>query len=101
MSQGDELRSRLPLLAAEMYEQIEVALRRINVQASSAPANDAAAAWAKGMRDALVLLRGCAEAHEQFRRWLEEVARENPDVCGLTEQEREAMFGRDAINGRR
>lgn len=97
MSKSDELRSRLPQLAAEMYEQIGIALERIRREASQPPVGSmAGVAWANGMADALRLLRGCNEAHEQFRKWLRDVIAQEPDNCGLTSEERQRLLGRPA-----
>lgn len=91
MNKSDELRSRLPQLAAEMYEQIGIALERIRREAARPTRDMADAAWAKGMADALRLLRGCAVAHGQFGTWLRDVVRQDPDQCGLTKGERETI----------
>lgn len=94
-SKSDELRSRLPRLAAEMDEAIAVALKEIRTAMHIAEQTEGnvGLAWKKGLADALILLRPAQEAHQQFRKWLAEVVEQEVDHCGLTLEERRSLAG--------
>jgi hypothetical protein len=97
MSKSDELRSRLPHVAVEMFEQIGEALENMRAAAKHHPKEgEVCQAWQKGLADALKLMRGCEVAHDRFRKWLEEVIAQEADHCGLTKEERDAIIGRSA-----
>jgi hypothetical protein len=114
MSNADELRSKLPTLAREMYEAIEFSLtqlreaRRHDAAQLEAAANGHAlpqhlltriVAHKKGLDDALLVLRAAQEAHEKFQTWMSEVIDLEPDHCGVTAEERAMLFGGGAGRG--
>jgi hypothetical protein len=95
MNTSDELRMRLPALAAQMYEAIDVALAKIRQASRLADhtAGDVGLAWKKGLEDSLKLLRPAQDAHDQFEKWMKDVLDQEVDQCGLTAEERDALFG--------
>jgi hypothetical protein len=94
-NKSDELRSRLPRLAAELAASVEHSISEIRRARGIAEhtAGDVGLAWKKGLDDALILLRPAADAHDRFAKWLVEVLSQEVDACGLTAAEREELVG--------
>jgi hypothetical protein len=97
---GDQLRSRLPRLAAELDEAVHCGLVSIYRAANAMPhepLNEAErqrdADWRKGLRDALTMMQSAQLADRRFRDWLNEVIAQEVDHCGLTRAEREELLG--------
>lgn len=95
-AKSDELRERLPGIAAEMGTGIGYALTEICRALAEAERVEGAEAamYRKGLRDALTVMRRAKDGHDRFKAWLDDVLAEEPDACGLTASERNDVLRR-------